>query len=221
MSESWFVGLLAAISLIVSLVLAYPLRRYKLCSIVLIPALMLCTLATYYFFGDFKKWQGYRQKKELQARAQNLLKTIKSPQELISKLKAKLDDSPKSAKGWYLLGRLYSAQNESKNAVSAFEKAHHLEPDNEQYTVNYAHALWQENHQQFNPKVIQLFRNLLQSNPNQPDALAMLAMNAYITHHNQQAIAYWQRLLKLAPKQSEESAAIRKAIAKARGGVAD
>lgn len=215
MSEWWFVALLTAISFIVSLVLVYPLRRYKLFSIILIPALMLCTLAVYYFSGDFKKWQGYRQKKASVARAQSLLKTIKSPQELISRLKAKLDDSPKSAQGWYLLGRLYMAQNEYGHAVFAFQKAHFLKLDNEQYTVNYAYALWQENHQQFNSKVIQLFTQLLKSNPNQPDALAMLAMNAYTTHHKKQAIAYWERLLKLTPEHSEASAEIRKAIAKA------
>lgn len=216
MSEWWFVALLAAISLIVCLVLVYPLRGYKLCSIILIPVLMLCVFAAYYFSGDFIKWQAYRQKKESDARAQNLLKTIKSPQELINRLSAKLDDTPNSSKGWYLLGRLYVAQNEFKNAVYAFKKAHHFEPDNEQYTVNYAHALWEENERRFNPEVIKLFTQLLQSNPNQADALAMLAMNAFMNHQDKEAIAYWQKLLKLAPNQSEESAAIRKAIAKAR-----
>lgn len=43
----------------------------------------------------------------------------------------------------------------------------------------------------------------------------MLAMHAYLSHDYEAAINYWQRLLQLAPAQSEEALAIRKAIAKA------
>lgn len=43
----------------------------------------------------------------------------------------------------------------------------------------------------------------------------MLAMDAFVSHAYEDAIRYWQRLLKLAPEQSEEAQAIRKAIAKA------
>jgi cytochrome c-type biogenesis protein CcmH/NrfG len=130
-------------------------------------------------------------------------------------LRAKLDDSPKSAKGWYLLGRIYSGQNEQQHAVDAFAKAYQFDPQNEQYMVNYAHSLWQLNNRQFTVQITELFSNLLKNNANQPDALAMLAMDAYTSHAYEDAIDYWQRLLKLAPQQSEEAQAIRKAIAKA------
>ena len=43
----------------------------------------------------------------------------------------------------------------------------------------------------------------------------MLAMDAYSRHSYQQAIDYWQRLLKQVTVKSEEGQAIRKAIAKA------
>ena len=145
-----------------------------------------------------------------------MLKQIKSPDELIRKLRAKLDDTPKSAKGWYLLGRLYNTQNNHALAVEAFTKAHQFEPNNEQYTVNYAHALWQQNNQQFSLKIIEIFQNLLAQNPNQPDALAMLARKEFMDHDYDKASDYWQKLLKLVPPQSQEALAIRKAIAKAR-----
>ncbi|MBI2786478.1 MAG: tetratricopeptide repeat protein, partial [Legionella longbeachae] len=141
--------------------------------------------------------------------------SIKSPQELIDKLRAKLNVSPKSAKGWYLLGRIYSSQDDRQNAVDSFAKAYQLSPDNEQYAVNYAHSLWVSKNQQFTEQITELFARLLKNNPNQPDALAMLAMDAFVSHAYEDALSYWQRLLKITPPQSEEALAIRKAIAKA------
>ena len=60
-----------------------------------------------------------------------------------------------------------------------------------------------------------MFFSVLKSNPKQPDALAMLAMDAFLSKAYSQAIAYWERLLVLVPKDSEDALAIRKAIAKA------
>ena len=144
-----------------------------------------------------------------------MLKTINSPQELIDKLRAKLDDSPKSAKGWFLLGRLYSSQKDNPNALKAFTKAYQFQPHEDEFAVNYAHSLWQQNNQQFTPQIKKIFNALLIKNPNQPDALSMLAMDAFVSHAYEDAINYWQRLLLLAPSKSEEAKAIRKAIAKA------
>jgi cytochrome c-type biogenesis protein CcmH/NrfG len=144
-----------------------------------------------------------------------MLRSIKSPDELITKLKEKLDNTPKSAKGWYLLGRLYVNQNDFTQATEAYAKAYKLAPANEQYVVNYIHGLWKLNNQQFNSRILRLLKELLDRSPNQPDALAMLAMNSFLSHDYEGAINYWQRLLKLTAPQSEEASAIHKAITKA------
>lgn len=214
MNEWWLLSFLFGITLLACALIVYPLRRHLLVSLLLVPVIFALSFTGYYFWGDFAKWQDYLQHQESQSQAQNMLKNIKSPQELIEKLRARLDDTPKSAKGWYLLGRLYAGQDDRKNEVAAYAKANQLEPANEQYEVNYAHSLWQLNNRQFNAQITDLFQHLLKNNPNQPDALSMLAMNAFVNHAYEEAIAYWQRLLKLAPAQSEEAAAIRKAIAK-------
>lgn len=215
MSEWWLIILLLVITIFAITCIIYPLRRNRFISILLAPILFSLVATGYYFWGGFPQWQHYLHQNESQKMAQQLLKSIKTPQELIAKLRAKLDETPKSAKGWYLLGRLYTSQNDNQQATEAFAKAHRFQPDNEQYTVNYAHGLWKMNNQQFNPQIIGIFKSLLQKNPDQADALAMLAMNAFMSHAYEDAIDYWQHLLKLAPEQSEESLAIRKAIAKA------
>ncbi|MFJ1268121.1 tetratricopeptide repeat protein [Legionella lytica] len=215
MNEWWLIALLATLTLLASLVIIYPLRRHWLARLLLVPIIFILAFSGYFNWGGFAKWQDYLQFQEKQQKADAMLKSIKSPQELITKLRAKLDDTPKSAKGWYLLGRLYTGQEEKQNAVDAFAKAYQFDPKDEQYAVNYAHSLWVLNNRQFTEQVTSIFVNLLKNNPNQPDALAMMAMNAYVSHAYEDAIAYWQRLLQLAPQQSEEAQAIRKAIAKA------
>ncbi len=215
MSEWWLVGLLVTLSVLASALIIYPLRRNLFLSLVLIPIMFVLMFGGYHFWGGFAPWQAYVKNTNSQEQARAMLKSIKTPQELIDKLRAKLDDSPESAKGWYLLGRLYSNQNDSNNAVTAFAKAHSLKPQDEQFTVNYAQSLWELNQRQFNAQIRDLFNTLLKNNPNQPDALAMLAMDAFMSQSYEDAINYWQRLLKIAPQQSEEADAIRKAIAKA------
>lgn len=215
MNEWWLIGLLTGITVLTGVFIMYPLRRYRTLSSVVTLLFLLLIGGGYYCWGDFGEWQHYNQQKVAQAQIKQMLQTIKSPQELINKLIAKLDASPSSAKGWYLLGRLYTSQNDNKQAAEAFAKAHQLRPKDEQFSVNYAHSLWELNHQEFSPEIVAIFDDLLKNNPKQPDALAMLAMNAFLSHAYEDAISYWQRLLQLAPEQSPEAKAIRKAIAKA------
>lgn len=181
----------------------------------LIPLTMLATTAAYWYWGAMAEWQHFLNQQEKQKQVQAVLQSIKSPGQIIEKLKARLQVEPESARGWYLLGRLYTSQEQWIQARDAFAKAHQLNPADEATTVNYAQSLWQLNQQQFDEPIRSLFKELLQKNPDQPDALAMLAMDAYMTHDYQQAINYWQHLLKLAPEQSQEAQMIRKAIAKA------
>ena len=215
MNEWLLISILGVITFFASLLIVYPLRRNFVACILLVPIIFVLVSTGYFCWGSFPQWQKYIHQNNSQALAQQMLKSIKSPQELIDKLKSKLDDRPESAKGWYLLGRLYTSQNENQKASQAFAKAYHLKPQEEQFAVNYAHSLWEMNKQQFNPEIIDIFDSLLKNNPKQPDALAMLAMNAFLSHAYEDAIDYWQRLLNLAPEKSEEALAIRKAIAKA------
>jgi cytochrome c-type biogenesis protein CcmH len=215
MKEWWLISVLIGLTCLASSVILYPLRRHLISSLILVPIIFVMAFIGYYSWGSFGKWQGYLQYQEKQERAQAMLKSIKTPKELIDKLRARLKNFPKSAKGWYLLGRLYSSQNEQQNAVNAFAKAYALNPRNEQYAVNYAHSLWQLHHRQFSKQVREILNNLLKNNPNQPDALAMLAMDAYARQAYEEAMNYWQRLLQIVPPQSEEARTIRKALVKA------
>lgn len=215
MNSWWLIFLISVLVVPSCYFLVYPLkvkREYKVGTGVFV---LLLVVTGYWSWGSFSQWRTHQQLLKSQEQAKQLLKTIKSPQELIAKLKAKLDHSPDSAKGWYLLGRLYSSQKDEAHAVQAFAQAYGFYPKNETYAVNYAQSLWQLNHQQFNKQIVEIFTNLLTLNPNQPDALAMLAMNAYMNNDFTGAIEYWEKLLEIAPPQSQEALTIHQAIAKA------
>lgn len=215
MSDWWFVVSLSIVILCVCTALVFPIKSSKVIRIVIFPILLTAGITGYLYWGSYWSWNDYIHTQQKNQLAQEMLKTFNSPQEIIDKLKAKLDESPQSAKGWYLLGKLYLNQQDVKNATIALAKAHQLQPDDEQYAVYYASRLWENNQRVFDGHIRAIFKKILSNNPNQPDALAMLAMDAYTSQQYHRAIGYWRKLLSLAPDNSEEARAIRQAIARA------
>lgn len=181
---------------------------------------MLCllsvfSLSAYYQWGSWTAWQAHERDLAKQEEAKALLASIGSPQELVERLKARLDDSPASARGWYLLARLYAGQGQWTLARDAYAKSHQLNPDDEGAALGYVESLWQLGSQQYTDEIRQRLHDILKKNPGQPDALSMLAMDAYQQKQYQSAIDYWRRVLILVPEQSEEANALRKAITRA------
>lgn len=215
MNEWWLLSIFIVLLMIALGMAYYPLRAQKRWALSALPVLMVIVVASYWQWGALVDWRTSLQDAQKMQQVQAMLKTIKTPSALIEKLKTHLNDKPDNAEGWYLLGRLYSTQNEWDNASDAFKTAYALEPDNSKVIVNYAQSLWELNQQQFNPSIRGLFNHVLQNEPEQPDALAMLAMDAFMNHDYSKAIHFWQRLLKLLAPDSNDAKAIRKAIANA------
>ena len=214
MNEWLLVGFILLIGLALSFAL-YPLRKSRASWFVLVPVVLVFSSFGYWHWGAWPSWQRYNQQQAQQKQAQALLKSMKGPEGIIQALRAKLNNQPESAHGWYLLGRLYASQQQWRQANHAFKLAHRFEPENDQTAVNYAQSMWQVNHQKFTVNIRDLLKTVLQRNPNQPDAIAMLATDAFEQDNFQQAIDYWQHLLELIPPQSDEAKEIRRAITKA------
>ena len=187
----------------------------KKTSIFLSIGMILFVIFSYRQWGGWDAWTHFKDKQARTQKAEEVIKQFKTPHELIEKLKSKLDQTPASARGWYLLGRLYSSQNDWTAAKDSFQTAVRLKPENERYKVNYIYALWEFNQQHFDAHIRKNLQRMLLKNPKQPDALAMLAMDAYQEKHYQIAINYWQQLLIITPPNSDAAKALRKAIAKA------
>ncbi|VEG89895.1 tetratricopeptide repeat protein [Legionella spiritensis] len=215
MNEKWFLFCFAGMLVLAWAVIYLALRRSGKLPFVLIPLISALAVLGYLQWGAWFSWREFTRAEARQQQVKALLSSIKSPDELIQKLRRHLDDNPDSARGWYLLGRLYASRNEWQQAHDAYKKALQLKPDDELTTINYVQTLWQMNHRRLDEEGRTLIERVLRKNPDQPDALTFLAMNAYLGGHFQEAIDYWQKLLSMVPEQSEVALGLRKAIAKA------
>lgn len=216
MNEWYIIFVFAALGTLAAALILYPLKSHRLkAAFILLPLILLFVLFAYQQWGAWSSWQTYLAQQQKQQEIKRVLAQIKSPDELIERLKSRLDDSPASARGWYLLGRLYVSQNNWQLAYQAFSKSCHLNPADESARINLIEAQWQLNDQKFDKSIRHELHQLLQKNPDQADSLALLAMDAYQRNNYLKAIGYWQHLLRLAPEDSPEAKALRKAIAKA------
>lgn len=204
--------LLAALGVLAAF---YPLRKYKVLICFFVPVVLVLLMVAYFMWGDYFGLQAHQLKHKKAQEVQMMLQSPERTSALIQTMTRRLDKTPKSAEGWYLVGKLYLSQKKYHEARDAFALAYQLNSSHIQIGLYYAECLWELNHQRFNIKSRRILHHVLKLNPNQPDALAMLAMDAYSMHHYDQAITYWERLLVLVPEGSEEAKAIQRAIVRA------
>lgn len=196
--------------------LLYPLKQKKIFVFILVLAVLL----SYVVWGGWFEWQAFKRESKKQRDAKAFIASLGSTEAVIEQLKAQVAATPKDAKAWFLLGRVYAASGQWQAAHDAYVLAHSLDANNDTYTLHYAQSVWELNHQAFDEKTRRLLEGILSKNPNQPDALAMLAYDAYSMQHYQVAIQYWERLLQLPDVSDETSSKLRQAIVKARQMIA-
>jgi cytochrome c-type biogenesis protein CcmH len=212
-------GVLGGLLFVGLLVVLYPLRHKKALAFVLLPASAAFLLVGYLVWGHWFEWQGFKLTEKKQREAKQVIQALGSTEAIVERLRARISEMPKDAKAWFLLGRVYGSTGDWQHASEAYVMAHGLEAENHEYSLHYAQSMWELNHNAFDDKTRLLLHVILKQNPKQPDALAMLAFDAYSQHHYQDAVRHWERLLELIETSSEEAGKIRQAIAKARQGV--
>ena len=195
-----------------ALMLVYwPLRKQQfvwLC----IPCVLGLTGLGYWCWGSWPAQARFTRHLEREKVAEVMLSAVKAPGDLIATLQQHLQKHPRSARGWYLLGRLYASQQIWDKAHAAFTKAYQLKSHDDLIAVNYAQSLLARR-QGDDPAVArEVLGAVLERHPQQIDALMLLAIDAQQRHAVQDALAYWRRLLILVPDQSPEADSIRKAI---------
>lgn len=120
---------------------------------------------------------------------------------MAQKLAAKLEESPENADGWALLAHTYVELKQHKDAVSAFEKAVNLIPNDPQLFADYADALAVTNNSKFDAKSIELVDQALKIDPNHPKALLLAGTIAFNQADYTNAIGMWERLQPLISKE--------------------
>jgi cytochrome c-type biogenesis protein CcmH len=129
-----------------------------------------------------------------------------SPQQIqanVAALAKRLEQNPNDAQGWTMLARSYSEMQNFKEAAAAFEKATALMPNDAQLWADYAFALAMARGKQMEGKPLELVNKALQLDPQNQEALMLAGSAAFESGNYNQAIDYWQKLLKVAPPNSQ------------------
>lgn len=189
----------------------WPLHKQKY-SLLIVPVLLGAACFGYWYWGSWQTQAEFLWRNERQHAAETLLPGIKNPQVLIEKLQKHLAAHPRSARGWYLLGRLYASQQLWEKSYQAFGKAYELNSHDDLIAVNYAQSLLTRENPHDEEAARKILKATLEEHPQQADALLLLALNAQHRHATEEALTYWRRLLLLVPESSPEAASIRKAI---------
>lgn len=161
-------------------------------------------------------WRWYQH--EQQQVALNQAKSILAEPKKMAMLKIRLQDvvnvHPEDAKAWFLLGRLWAAENDWNQATKALQHAYQIQPKDIKTAIFYAESLIRSQ-QKMSVESRQVLLKVLKQDPEQADALLMMAEDAVSRQCPLESIEYWKRVLVMVPKNSEMYQTIEEAIEKA------
>ena len=209
---------ISLVSLIAIAVLLRPLLQKK--SKEIFAAILVISLPVFAILL-YQKWGAYTEVKQASliktrlAEVKQQIATDGSRQALIKQFEAHLHANPDSAKGWYLLGKLYLGEGERAQAVDALAKSNTLKPDDAETMLAFAEAKFLHNEQKLDPEAQTLLKSVLTIEPNAVGAYNLLAIDAFNSRKFKEAVVYWEKILTFYPPGSEEVKSVLELIAKA------
>ena len=137
----------------------------------------------------------------------------------VASLAARLKENPDDAKGWAMLARSYQNFKRYKEASDAYARAAELTGNDAELWANHAESLAMASGSQLQGRPLESINKALQLDPENQKALWLAGNAAFQSRDFKQAVAYWERLQKLLPKESEGMQTISDAIAEARAQI--
>ena len=125
-----------------------------------------------------------------------------------AKLKQHLNDNPKDAESWKMLGLSYFELGKIKESLDAYEQAYQLNSQDPRLLVEYASAMISANDDQFVGRPVKLIKQALELDPQAPDALYLAGMFAVSVQDFELAKALWNKALNALPEQSADRQAL-------------
>ena len=134
----------------------------------------------------------------------------------IAKLADKLKQNPQDAEGWTLLGRAYEATEHFEQARDALKHATDLAPNDPDMTIAYAEVLALSTpDRRIEGEPRRLIESAMKTSPDNERGLWLLGISEYQQKKYDAAIALWNRLIGVLPKDSKTIASVKQEIAKA------
>lgn len=128
-------------------------------------------------------------------------------------LRTKLIDTPDDAVGWMLLGRVSGAINRLDSAIQAFEKSLKQDPNNTGTLASYAQALLMTGQELQVLQAKRALLHILSLEPDNTNAMGVLAITASELGDKSLALENWQRLLAFIPNTDPNYNAVNQRIA--------
>jgi cytochrome c-type biogenesis protein CcmH/NrfG len=195
------------------LFIVYPFRRHLKWACLGAFVFSVLSLSLYGLWGGYSTLHDFNVAKKRDKLARLALKNLRTPEEVIAKLKEAIQKRPDDAKGWYLLGRLYRTSNDNPNAQKAFFEAYRLDNKDLPIRFEWMQSLYIANGGHVVGEVKLLLDGILTEFPEQPDALNFMIIDAYNHKDYQTANNVLQRLLVILPKGTKEHEMVLKTIA--------
>ncbi|MFM9992940.1 MAG: c-type cytochrome biogenesis protein CcmI [Burkholderiaceae bacterium] len=136
-------------------------------------------------------------------------------QSMAQDLEKKLSAQPDNAEGWVMLARVQRASEAFDLADVAIQKALALTKTND-LLIERAEILAQKNSGQFEGEPWAIIRGVLQSEPNNGNALLLAGSASFAQGQYKDALSYWLRVQAILPADSPDAAPLANAIAQAR-----
>lgn len=135
---------------------------------------------------------------------------------LVERLAARMQQTPEDAEGWMLLGRSLGVLGQHERAAQAYARAARLSPKDAGLLANYADALAMARGRKLEGEPFAIVKRALEIDPEHVKALALAGAAEFERRDYAAAIGYWERVLKVAPPQSEFARSVAESIAEAR-----
>lgn len=130
-------------------------------------------------------------------------------------LRQRLMDNP-DANAWSLYGRMMMQLEQLEQALEAFSKSYEMEPNNYSNLMSYSQALIVSGTDQELNRAARFLGNILQENPQNPEALGLLGIVNFERADFERAAQAWEMALMLMEETDPRYASIQSSLEQAR-----
>lgn len=135
-------------------------------------------------------------------------------------LRTNLLSDAKNVHDWTMLGLAGLKLGDGKMALQSYEKAYELAPNDSYIQIIYAKLLTRSNDPNDIQDASNIMKNMIIAEPNNIDALSVLAMNAFEQGNFNQAIAMWEKVIALSPADAKGLDMIKNSLAYTKSQIA-
>lgn len=135
---------------------------------------------------------------------------------MAEQLAARLKDNSDDGAGWAMLARSYNVLGRFPEAADAYARADKRLPPDAQLLADYADALAMSQGQKLDGEPLAILQRALKIDPANFKALALMGTAAFDRKDYKGAIAYWEKVIRTAPADSEFTQSLQASLDEAR-----